>query len=180
MIVASPLVIRIGRTLSYMLYLIHLNACAYYIFSKMRGFGSTPFLYQGEGLAYVRCFYFAMKTATKIGKNPKPVNGTEETFMIFNWVIGVFACAALIGQVSRDHLLSIAVNHPIHWTDPRHYDGSRTQWNRIPGAAWPDGQFDGASQLARPHPGPCSYVVRLQQKHAKEFRYIFLSSNRVE
>lgn len=48
----------------------------------------------------MRCFYFALKTATKIGKNPKPINNIERTFMIFNWIIGVFACAAIIGQVS--------------------------------------------------------------------------------
>lgn len=48
---------------------------------------------------YLRCFYFAMKTATKIGKNPKPVDNIDRTFMIFNWLIGVFACAAIIGQV---------------------------------------------------------------------------------
>ncbi len=48
---------------------------------------------------YLRCFYFAMKTATKIGKNPKPANNVDRTFMIFNWLIGVFACAAIIGQV---------------------------------------------------------------------------------
>jgi hypothetical protein len=40
-----------------------------------------------------------MKTATKIGKNPKPANNVDRTFMIFNWLIGVFACAAIIGQV---------------------------------------------------------------------------------
>lgn len=48
---------------------------------------------------YMRCFYFALKTATKIGKNPKPENNTDRTFMIFNWLIGVFICAAIIGQV---------------------------------------------------------------------------------
>ena len=30
-----------------------------------------------------------MKTATKIGKNPKPVDNVDRTFMIFNWLIGV-------------------------------------------------------------------------------------------
>lgn len=40
-----------------------------------------------------------MKTATKIGKNPKPIDNIDRTFMIFNWLIGVFACAAIIGQV---------------------------------------------------------------------------------
>ncbi|XP_059350865.1 cyclic nucleotide-gated cation channel beta-3-like isoform X1 [Daphnia carinata] len=99
MMVPSPFVIRIGRTLFYMLYLIHLNACAYFSYSEWIGLGSDTFVFQGEGNAYMRCFYFAMKTATKIGKNPKPANNVDRTFMIFNWLIGVFACAAIIGQI---------------------------------------------------------------------------------
>jgi len=100
MMVSSPFVIRVGRTLFYMLLLIHLNACAYYTYSDQVGLGSDSFVFQGSGDAYIRCFYFAMKTATKIGKNPKPVNSTDRTFMIFNWLIGVFVCAAILGQVS--------------------------------------------------------------------------------
>jgi len=97
--VSSSFLIRIGRTLFYMLYLIHLSACAYYSFSYAVGIASTSFVYQGDGNAYVRCFYFALKTATKIGKNPKPIQNIERAFMIFNWLIGVFACAAIIGQI---------------------------------------------------------------------------------
>ncbi|EFX72156.1 hypothetical protein DAPPUDRAFT_59407, partial [Daphnia pulex] len=99
MMAPSPFIIRIGRTLFYMLYLIHLNACAYFFYSKWAGIGNDAFVFQGEGNAYLRCFYFAMKTATKIGKNPKPANNVDRTFMIFNWLIGVFACAAIIGQI---------------------------------------------------------------------------------
>lgn len=123
MMVSSPFLIRVGRTLFYMLLLIHLNACAYYTYSDQVGVGSDSFVFQGEGDAYIRCFYFAMKTATKIGKNPKPVDSTgnslinygaccnfpldfnislftDRTFMIFNWLIGVFVCAAILGQVN--------------------------------------------------------------------------------
>lgn len=57
---------------------------------------STIYIYR-----YMRCFYFALKTATKIGKNPKPENNVDRTFMIFNWLIGVFICAAIIGQVGN-------------------------------------------------------------------------------
>ncbi|KAI9565416.1 hypothetical protein GHT06_009208 [Daphnia sinensis] len=99
MMAPSPFVIRVSRTLFYMLYLIHINACAYFFYSKWSGIGNDAFVFQGEGNAYLRCFYFAMKTATKIGKNPKPANNVDRTFMIFNWLIGVFACAAIIGQI---------------------------------------------------------------------------------
>lgn len=50
-IVPNPFVIRIGRTLFYLLYLIHLNACAYYIFSEAAGIGADTFVFQGDGNA---------------------------------------------------------------------------------------------------------------------------------
>lgn len=51
MMAPSPFIIRIGRTLFYMLYLIHLNACAYFFYSKWAGIGNDTFVFQGEGNA---------------------------------------------------------------------------------------------------------------------------------
>ncbi|KAH9361990.1 hypothetical protein HPB48_014929 [Haemaphysalis longicornis] len=96
----SPYVIRVFRTLLYMMYLIHLNTCAYYAISKYEGIGSNQFVFQGGNkTAYVRCFYFAFKTATSIGKNAKPSNELEYAYMTLSWLLGVFLFAFLIGQV---------------------------------------------------------------------------------
>lgn len=60
-ILAKPYFLRIVKTVVYMLYLIHLNACAYFAISAWEGIGINEFVYNGQGNAYIRCFYFATK-----------------------------------------------------------------------------------------------------------------------
>ena len=56
------------KTFAHMLYLIHVIACAYYKISTYEGLKANGFVYDGQGTAYIRCFYFATKTATSIGR----------------------------------------------------------------------------------------------------------------
>ncbi|VVC37629.1 Cyclic nucleotide-binding, conserved site,Ion transport domain,RmlC-like jelly roll fold,Cyclic [Cinara cedri] len=98
-VLSSPYVVRVTRTLTYMVYLVHMNACAYYYVSVKEGLATNNWVFNGQGNAYIRCFFFATKTATSIGKNPHPENEVEYLFMTASWLMGVFVFAILIGQI---------------------------------------------------------------------------------
>ena len=96
-----PMFIRLIRTINIMLYLIHINACAYYTFSDFEGLDSSPYVFNGHGHAYIRCFFVALKTSVSIGINPKPGKDRpwQMIFMGCLWLAGVFVFAVLIGNV---------------------------------------------------------------------------------
>uniref|UniRef100_A0A914W4G7 Ion transport domain-containing protein n=1 Tax=Plectus sambesii TaxID=2011161 RepID=A0A914W4G7_9BILA len=108
--VSNAYIIRIGKTLSYMLYIIHCNSCVFYSISAWQAFGQLGYeidgewyqdtwVYNNEGNAYIHCFFYTTKLATSIGNNPGPVNVIEYFYMTFSWLMGVFVFAVLLGQI---------------------------------------------------------------------------------
>uniref|UniRef100_A0A3B4B8B4 Cyclic nucleotide-binding domain-containing protein n=1 Tax=Periophthalmus magnuspinnatus TaxID=409849 RepID=A0A3B4B8B4_9GOBI len=90
---------RVIRTSSYLLYSLHINACLFYWGSDYEGLGSTKWVYDGKGNAYIRCYYFAVKTLITIGGLPDPTTVFEICFQLLNYFVGVFAFSIMIGQM---------------------------------------------------------------------------------
>ena len=66
-------------------------------------------MFDGEGEAYIRCFYIGLKTAVSIGKNPKPTfdKPSEIVFMGSLWIMGVFVFAVLMGKRTSPTVKSV-------------------------------------------------------------------------
>ncbi|MFH4980627.1 hypothetical protein AB6A40_007336, partial [Gnathostoma spinigerum] len=107
---SNPYIVRITKTLGYMIYIIHCNSCAYYLLSAWQAFGQIAYningkwylnkwVYNNRGNAYIRCFYFTAAVATSTGNNPAPTNVVEYIYMTFSWMMGVFVFALLLGQI---------------------------------------------------------------------------------
>ncbi|KAJ8279952.1 hypothetical protein COCON_G00070180 [Conger conger] len=90
---------RVIRTIGYLLFILHLNACIYYIASDYEGIASTKWVYSGKGNAYLRCYYFAVRTLITIGGLPEPHTVFEILFQLLNYFTGVFVFSSLIGQM---------------------------------------------------------------------------------
>uniref|UniRef100_A0A667XGD8 Cyclic nucleotide gated channel subunit beta 1a n=1 Tax=Myripristis murdjan TaxID=586833 RepID=A0A667XGD8_9TELE len=90
---------RVIRTSLYLLYSLHINACLFYWGSAYEGLGSTKWVYNGKGFAYIRCYYFAVKTLITIGGLPDPTTVFEICFQLINYFVGVFAFSIMIGQM---------------------------------------------------------------------------------
>ncbi|XP_073344148.1 cyclic nucleotide-gated channel beta-3-like [Pagrus major] len=90
---------RVTRTTGYLLYVLHLNACLFYVASVHQGLGKTTWVYDGKGTAYIRCYYFAVRSLINIGGLPEPTTTFEISFQLSNFFIGVFVFSSLIGQM---------------------------------------------------------------------------------
>ncbi|XP_022108775.1 cyclic nucleotide-gated cation channel beta-3-like [Acanthaster planci] len=95
----SANIFRVVKTIGYLLYMIHLNTCCYYVISSWEGIGSNEWVYNGDGNAYIRCLYRATKTLITIGNLPTPITTFEFFFMNMDFMVGVFVFATIIGQM---------------------------------------------------------------------------------
>uniref|UniRef100_A0A4W4EUB4 Cyclic nucleotide-binding domain-containing protein n=1 Tax=Electrophorus electricus TaxID=8005 RepID=A0A4W4EUB4_ELEEL len=123
-------VYRVIRTTTYLLYSLHCNACLYYWVSAYQGLGSTHWVYDGKGTAYIRCYYFAVKTLITIGGLPDPTNLSEIVFQLINYFIGVFAFSIMIGQM-RD-VVGAATADQTHYRSRMDSTVKYMSSNRIP------------------------------------------------
>ncbi|XP_004697783.1 cyclic nucleotide-gated cation channel beta-3 [Echinops telfairi] len=90
---------RVIRTTGYLMFTLHINACVYYWASTYEGFGTTKWVYNGEGNKYLRCYYWAVRSLITIGGLPEPQNTFEIAFQLLNYFLGVFVFSSLIGQM---------------------------------------------------------------------------------
>ncbi|XP_060921124.1 cyclic nucleotide-gated cation channel beta-3 isoform X2 [Labrus mixtus] len=90
---------RVIRTIGYLLFMLHINACFYYVASDYQGIGLTKWVYSGLGSAYLRCYYFAVRSLINIGGLPEPHTVFEISFQMTNFFTGVFVFSSLIGQM---------------------------------------------------------------------------------
>ncbi|KAL3309335.1 Cyclic nucleotide-gated cation channel beta-3 [Cichlidogyrus casuarinus] len=99
--VSAGFLVRFTKTLIYMIYIMHLESCGYYVFNRWEGMGSTRWCIPEDltNSYYVYSFYLAMKTATSIGNLPSATNIYEFLFMTLYWLSGVYVSAILIGQI---------------------------------------------------------------------------------
>ncbi|XP_062996936.1 cyclic nucleotide-gated cation channel beta-1 [Elgaria multicarinata webbii] len=98
-ILSKAYIYRVIRITAYLLFSLHVNSCLYYWASSSQGLGSTPWVYDGEGNSYIRCYYWAVKTLITIGGLPDPHTLFEIIFQLLNYFTGVFAFSVMIGQM---------------------------------------------------------------------------------
>ncbi|OQV15311.1 Cyclic nucleotide-gated cation channel beta-1 [Hypsibius exemplaris] len=130
-ITTNPYNFRVMRTFAYMVYIIHVNACIYYVFSYMHDFDpKDQFIYNnahhsctmtkaqaahhmdkpgktcnfpGQYNAYIFCFFFSVSMITIIGNTNIPGTPAAMVYSTVLWLVGVLTFSTIVGQI-RDVL----------------------------------------------------------------------------
>ncbi|KAA0704702.1 Cyclic nucleotide-gated cation channel beta-3 [Triplophysa tibetana] len=90
---------RVIRTIGYLMYMLHLNACMYYVASDYQGIGKTKWVYSGQGSAYLRCFFYAEKSLLMIADLPLPETIFGQIFQMTNYFFGAIFLSIVLGQM---------------------------------------------------------------------------------
>ena len=98
MLLKQAHIFRVVRTTAYLLYVIHLDACLYYYLSYLTNFESE-WGYDNQGIAYIRCYFWAFMNITTIGNVPEPVSTYEYILQLLHYFFGLFIFSIVIGQV---------------------------------------------------------------------------------
>lgn len=132
-LLTSPYYFRVLRSVAYMMYLIHVNACVFYFYSYLYDFDPEDgFVYNnkhprcqnidkstgqpvgdtdmktkcnnpGTYSDYMFCFFFSVSMITIIGNLNFPGTIPAMVYSAVLWFLGVFVFATLVGQI-RDVL----------------------------------------------------------------------------
>ncbi|XP_010772718.1 cyclic nucleotide-gated cation channel beta-3-like, partial [Notothenia coriiceps] len=89
---------RVIRTIGYLLFMLHLNACFYYVASEYQGIGKTRWVYSGLGSAYLSCFFYAEKSLLMIAELPLPDTMFGQIFQMTNYLFGAFFMSTILIQ----------------------------------------------------------------------------------
>lgn len=98
-IMAKAYIWRVIRTIGYLLFMLHINACLYYVASDYQGIGLTKWVYSGKGSAYLSCFFYAEKSLLMIAELPIPDSMFGQIFQMTNYLFGAFFMSAILGQM---------------------------------------------------------------------------------
>uniref|UniRef100_A0A914YA86 Ion transport domain-containing protein n=1 Tax=Panagrolaimus superbus TaxID=310955 RepID=A0A914YA86_9BILA len=115
--IAAPNAFRIFCVISYIVVLIHWNACIYFFVSnEIVGRDTDGWVYGTKNLQslpnnsgvednlyrqYVYSFYWSMLILTTIGEVPGPVQNIEFAFVTLDLMCGVLIFATIVGNVGR-------------------------------------------------------------------------------
>ncbi|XP_051750355.1 cyclic nucleotide gated channel subunit alpha 1a isoform X1 [Ctenopharyngodon idella] len=103
-----PNIFRICTLVMYIIIIIHWNACLYFSFSKLIGFGSDAWVYPaltepefGELMRkYSFSLYWSTLTLTTIGETPSPELDSEFLFHVVDFLVGVLIFATIVGNIA--------------------------------------------------------------------------------
>uniref|UniRef100_A0A673CM60 Cyclic nucleotide-binding domain-containing protein n=1 Tax=Sphaeramia orbicularis TaxID=375764 RepID=A0A673CM60_9TELE len=98
-IMAKAYIWRVIRTIGYLLFMLHINACIYYVASDFQGIGKTKWVYSGLGSAYLSCFFYAEKSLLMIAELPIPDCMFGQIFQMVNYLFGAFFMSVILGQM---------------------------------------------------------------------------------